>query len=184
MPSYITDQELAQVRTGLGQSARSALLEAASRRSPEGSTFLSHSTADAELLPAVVSILEEHGANVYLDKKDKSLPPYTSPATALALRQRIAKCRKFVLFATTHSKESKWMPWELGIADGMRSGVNIAILPSVNNATDKEWTEREYLGVYDRIVRGRLQGHPAELWMVWNFRENLARPLRDWLSAS
>lgn len=183
MPTYTTDAELRRIRSRLDPARRSGLMEQAARRSPEGSTFLSHSSADVELLPAVISILEGHGGIVYLDKKDQTLPPYTSPETAATLRKRIVQSRKFVLFATTRSKESRWVPWELGIADGAKSGAQTAIFPSVDNVTDTQWAEREYLGVYDRVVFGRLDGYSEPVWMVWNHRKNSAQTLRDWLRA-
>jgi hypothetical protein len=96
----------------------SALLKRAAERSPAGSTFLSHSSQDASYLAGVLKILKDHGAEVYIDKKDETLPPYTNRETAIKLRKKIHECRKFILFATRKSKVSKWAPWELGISDG------------------------------------------------------------------
>jgi len=184
MPIYATDADLRSRVAALDPRVRSEVVERAARQSAEGSTFLSHSSTDTELLPAVIAILEQHGAVVYVDKKDQTLPPYTSPATAVALRQKIVQARTFVLFATTRSKDSRWVPWELGIADGAKSGAHVAIFPSVDNATNTQWTEREYLGVYDRIVWGRLKGYSEPLWMVWNFQKDSAWSLKDWLQSS
>ncbi|MBF0374705.1 MAG: toll/interleukin-1 receptor domain-containing protein [Alphaproteobacteria bacterium] len=127
-------------------------------------------------------MLEEHGGRVYVDKKDDALPPYTSRETAEILRDRIVKCKKFLMLATNNSKESRWVPWELGISDGYKKPLNVAIFPGVDKAVDTKWTEQEYLGIYDRIVWGNLADYPRPLWMVYNHYRNTAIPLRDWLT--
>jgi hypothetical protein len=161
----------------------SALLERAAARSPAGSIFLSHSSLDADYLAGVARILTNHGAAVYIDKKDEALPPYTNRETAIKLRERIRGCRKFILFATKASKDSKWMPWELGISDGYKNSQNTAIFPGVDTVDDVQWAEREYLGVYDRIVWGDLSGYTKRVWMVWNPEKNTAVKLSNWLKA-
>src|SRR5438105_3224513 len=127
MVDYITRDEIRRTAGSLTEQA--SILRKALNRSPDGSTFLSHSSKDAELLPGVVAILERHGASVYVDKKDEALPPNTSRETAEILRSRIRTCKKFVLFTTKSSKDSRWMPWELGLADGFKRFGNTAVLP-------------------------------------------------------
>lgn len=151
-------------------------------RSAVDSTFLSHASVDAELLPAVVKLLEDHGGEVYLDKLDSSLPVTTSRVTAEQLRTRIRQCSRFVLFATEKSRDSRWIPWELGVSDGIKGGRAIAVLPSVETATDTAWAEREYLGIYNRVVFGDLEGHSRKVWMVLNQEANSATELREWLT--
>jgi hypothetical protein len=58
---------------------------------------------------------------------------------------------------------------------------NTAILPSPDQATDRRWAEREYLGIYNRIVYGNLQGHQAPVYMIWNPDANAAIELSAWL---
>lgn len=181
MYEYTTFADLRSISGEMLPEERSRVVKAATDRSPSGSTFLSHSTKDAEFLPAVIRILEGHGARVYVDKKDPELPPTTSRQTATVLRSRIQVISKFILFATTNSKESKWMPWELGIADGYKATRNVAIFPSVENRSDFLWSEREYLGVYDRVVWGELEGREKPLWIVLNQEANTAATLSDWI---
>jgi hypothetical protein len=181
MVDYITTANLRAQAGPVNEQA--SVLRKAAQRSPKGSTFLSHSTKDADLLPAVIQLLERHGAEVYVDKKDETLPPYTSRETADILRQRIEQSRKFILFTTRNSKDSRWVPWELGIADGYRRLPNVAILPGVDTAAQRAWTEQEYLGVYDRIVHGTIKGHPKPCYMVYNQERNSATELSEWLRA-
>jgi hypothetical protein len=178
---YTTLSEMRAFSQGPLREGAERLMKSAESRGWRGSTFLSHSSLDSSYLPYVVTLLENHGAHVYLDKKDDSLPGQTSRETAIGLRRRIDECARLVLFATPASKDSRWMPWELGVGDGLKRSSGIAVLPAVENRNDKTWTEREYLGVYDRIVWGDLEGFDEKLWLVYNHEKNTACPLGDWL---
>lgn len=179
MVDYITRDDIRGSSGPLHEQA--TILRKAAARSPQGSTFLSHSSKDAELLPGVITILERHGASVYVDKKDETLPPTTSRTTASILRGRIRQCKKFIILTTKNSKDSRWMPWELGLADGYKATDNVAIFPGLDTATDHSWTEREYLGIYDRIVYGQFKGQERSVFMVWNQDTNAGTELSVWL---
>lgn len=153
----------------------------AERSDPSSSTFLSHSTKDTDLLPVVVHILENHGARVYIDKKDPTLPPYTNRSTAEILRDRIKQSPKFVLLASENSKDSRWVPWELGLGDGYKRPSNVAIFSAVESPARAAWTSAEYLGVYDQIVFGPHVEYTEKIWMVWNREKNTGTELADWL---
>jgi hypothetical protein len=73
------------------------------------------------------------------------------------------------------------MPWELGLADGYRQTPNVTIFPGVDSAGDRTWSEREYLGIYDRIVFGEHQNYPRPIFMVWNQEKNTGTELSAWL---
>lgn len=181
MVEYITRAEFRSFANEIGSQERASLRKRAEDRSPLGTTFLSHSSKDEELVDGAIRVLENHGAHVYMDKKDPSLPPYTSKDTADALKTRINQSKKFVLLASENSKESKWVPWELGLADGYKHLDNIALFPAVEASHQTQWTSWEYLGLYDRIVWGRFRGEEGSVWMVWNERQNTATRLSEWL---
>ena len=143
--------------------------------------FLSHSSADASALPKVIGFLKQYGVNVYIDKTDKELPKRTSAETGVKLKERIAQCKKFVVLVTANSKNSKWIPWELGIADEKKKLANVALLPDVPNQTDAEWTEQEYLGLYPRIVKENFTGQTTAVWMVLDHHSNRGTELGQWL---
>lgn len=132
-------------------------------------------------MPGVVLILENHGATVYLDKFDPTLSEKSPKEIATALRARISSSKKFMVFASDHIKESKWVPWELGLADGCKRSGNVAIFPAPEKAFEYRWTEQEYLGIYDRVVWGTFKGNDKPEWMVWNHVSNEAMPLREWI---
>ncbi|WP_275588702.1 TIR domain-containing protein [Croceicoccus hydrothermalis] len=118
----------------------------------------------------------------HIDKKDSSLPPYTNEQTAQTLKDRINQSRKFVLLASENSNQSKWVPWELGLADGYKGIGRVAIFPNVQSNANTAWTSWEYLGLYDRIVWGDLEGESERVWMVYNKKSHTACNLNVWLS--
>jgi hypothetical protein len=87
-------------------------------------------------------------SDLYVDLRDDSLPRDTSKHTANMLRQRIAERDKFILLVTEKTKESIWVPWELGIADGIRGKDNIAVFPLSSMAS---FEGQEYLSVYNLV---------------------------------
>jgi hypothetical protein len=178
---YTTRGEFGGFVKRLDETARTNLRDQAEKRSPQGATFLSHSSKDDDLVSGAVRILEIHGASVYLDKKDPELPPYTNKDTAATLRSRIEQSKKFVLLASENSRESKWVPWELGIADGYKNRRQIALFPAVEATDRTAWTSWEYLGLYDHIVWGKLKGYEKNVWMVWDDTSNTATELSKWL---
>ncbi len=157
-----------------------SIVEKAEQREKSGATFLSYSTLDDEFLPSIIGILENHGAFVYVDKKDPSLPPTTNSETAAILRRNITLSSKFVLFVTQNSKESNWIPWELGLADGEKTRSKVALFPAAEQGYDQQWSEQEYLGLYDRIVWSHFKDQGDE-WLVLNHTENNAKSLVQWL---
>lgn len=182
MISYTTKTELRSFRDQLNEEVATNLRKTAEERSPQGATFLSHSTKDGDLVTGAIRVLENHGARVYVDKKDPSLPPYTNKDTASTLKNRINQSRRFVLLATVNSKESKWVPWELGLADGYKKIDQIALFPAVEERYQTSWTSWEYLGLYNRIVWGDLQGYDKKVWMVLDEPKNTATELSKWIS--
>ena len=156
----------------------------ASRRDPRGATFLSHSSKDDELVDGAIKVLENHGGTVYIDKVDPTMPPYTNSEAASKLKERVNQCRKFVLLASENSKESRWVPWELGIADGYKSLSRIAIFPTVESNARANWTSWEYIGLYNQIVYGDLADYENKVWMVIDRKRNVATELRRWLTGS
>lgn len=181
MARNVTRAELRNFTANRSQSSREQLIKSNSSSSGT-SVFLSHSSKDHELLEGAMEVLHNHGARVYIDEIDPEMPPYTSAKTAALLKHRITQTRRFVLLTTENSKDSRWVPWELGIADGEKGLMNIALFPASDRTYDDNWTSWEYLGLYHRIVWGKLSGHNEDLWMVLDAKANTAMTLRAWLS--
>lgn len=140
--------------------------------------FLSYRRKDKEFVAPVVEFLKKRGVNVYIDYLDESLPEAPSPETAGILRERISKSDKFILFATPNSKDSKWIPWELGLGDGFLKYQNVAILP-VTNYSDN-WNEQEYYGIYGYIRKANSRDNSKTDWAIF-FPNGEAHWLNEWM---
>lgn len=178
MATFATFDDLDGIRQKLDESR---MLKTASASKTGKTVFLAHSSRDKRYLPAVISILQDHGGSVYIDKDDKRLPESTNRETAEILRSTIKACRRFVVFVTTNSKDSCWIPWELGLADGEKGAMPVALFPTAKHDYEQKWAEQEYLGLYHRIVWGKIQGWTKSGWMVQDHVKNTATGLRKWL---
>lgn len=143
--------------------------------------FLSHSSKDKDVLPSAINFLSEYGINVYIDKQDEKLPERTSTETALVLKERIKEARKFIVLVSRNSKDSRWIPWELGIADEKKKIKNIAILPIVQSNGTLEWPEQECLEIYPSVVNAKFAGQQKNVWMVYDRHTNKGTELGRWL---
>lgn len=179
MVQFTTFDDLKRFNTNLQSNSQTILK--ASRTKSHKDTFLSHSSKDAEYLPGVIELLENHGASVYCDLGDDRMPETPNPETALIIKNQIRESRKLVVFVTTNSKDSKWVPWELGIGDASLSMSNVALLPAATTSYEQSWAKQEYLGIYRHIVWGKMQGDTKASWLVYNYHDNTATRLSDWL---
>lgn len=75
----------------------------------------------------------------------------------------------------------KRVPWELGVADGEKRPSNVALFPSAEEQYEQNWSEREYLGLYRRIIWADLKGDEKPLWLVSDHHDNTAIKLNQWL---
>lgn len=184
MIQHVTREQLRSFAANLPLQEQATLRSAAlaTSRIFTGTTFLSHSSKDDDLVVGAIGVLENHGAKVYVDEVDPEMPPYTSDETAELLKQRIHQTSRFVLLASKNSQESKWVPWELGVADGDKGLDRIALFPASDSPHDTTWASWEYLGLYRRIVWGNMEGHKDPLWMVWDKKRNTALKLATWLA--
>ena len=177
MLSYTTFDDIRGINRNLNES----VVVAKASQKEYKTIFLSHSSKDSELLPGVITILENHGGYVYIDKKDPRLPDSVTPETAEILRDTIRQCKKMVVLVSSNTKESRWIPWELGLGDEAKRTWNVALFPIVEKSYETAWTQQEYLGLYRRIIWGTFKGKDKSEWMVHDHRANTADPLGEWL---
>lgn len=167
-----TDAAIYERSSSLG---RDQLLKEAKASTASTVVFLSHSTKDDPLVPGVVAFYRKFGAGVYADDYDKRLPNPPSTATASILKSEIRKLPRFVALATPNSYLSRWIPWELGLADGFRGIPPNAILPVTPEGQVSMWFSTEYLNLYPKIV------NTNGAWLVTDPRTGGSWSLRDWL---
>lgn len=153
---------------------KAGVYKSASRAQAETDVFLSHSHKDADIVGAAVKFLAEQGIRVYVDWMDSGMPSETSPATAARIKQKIVANRKFVLLVTENSRSSKWVPWELGCADGIHGLDHMAILAVEDRAGALKGSE--YLGLYAQVSRA-VDGD----WIVVRPGEGKGPTLASWL---
>jgi hypothetical protein len=118
---------------------------------PTGSIFLSHSSADDEFVEGVVVLLSQFCIPVYTDNHDHRLPSPPDVQTAVILKDEIKKSRRFIVLVSPNSRSSRWIPWELGLADGYKDIPPIGILPITLGGVEENWAKEEYFGLYPRI---------------------------------
>ena len=151
--SYLTRSELQQIPYRFTESQRRNIVQRFHTKYSDAqiTVFLSHSHKDAELIESFLLLLENEDVIVYVDWKDKTMPAMTSSITARQLKARIRICGKFMVLGTNNALLSRWVPWELGIADLQNGMPNVAIVPVVDIA--KQWMGNEYVGIYSRVER-------------------------------
>lgn len=174
--SYITRGQLRGFPRTLTESLRSVANSAMQKTAGAKATvFLSHSHYDVDLLHQARVFLGAQGVLIYVDWRDPSMPPVTTPATAELLKARITQCQKFVVLASSTALQSRWVSWELGFAAPVKTVTNIAILPVADeNGT---WEGSEYVGAYPRIAAAT-----GDKWIVVPVGEDHGVCLGNWLA--
>lgn len=100
------------------------------RRKGFKTAFLCHSHKDAALVNGIAALLRETGWNVYVDWMDAEMPSAPNIETAKKIKQKIQQANRFIFLATPNSTASRWCPWEIGYADGVKSLDDIFIVPT------------------------------------------------------
>lgn len=142
--SIATIQEAA---TRVRKSTRRTFYEA--KASNLATAFLCHSHKDVALVKGISNMLEDSGWDVYIDWEDSSMPETPDRQTALNIQSKIKDLKYFLFLATANSMSSRWCPWEIGYANGVKNIENILIIPT----TDRFGTAsgNEYLQLYRSV---------------------------------
>lgn len=138
--------------------------------------FLSHSYADYEEIFYVKRLLEQHGHSVYVDWiEDRQLSrEHVDVATAAVLRQRVRSCKALIVAKSTNAETSRWIPWELGYADGL--GKRVATLPYWGDDDVGAYAGVEYLDLYPYVSEEKDTSGRLRLWS--------RRDTRTWVTFS
>ena len=103
------------------------------------------------------------------------MPDATNVHTASKIKVKISGSAKFVLLATPNALDSRWVPWELGIAHGLKGRAHMAILPVVGYTG--KWQGNEYVGMYPTIYE------TSGGWAVFQpDQSTVGTPLAIWLA--
>jgi hypothetical protein len=134
--------------------------------------FLSHSHKDRALIQPALAFLRSHGVKIYVDWMDDGMPDVVSGETAKKLKDRIKQQKKFLVLVTENSKDSRWVPWELGYADSTKGMDHIAAFPV---AEQSDFTHNEYLNIYPKIYL------VSDTWYIWRTDPPEIVALPTWL---
>lgn len=157
--------------------------------------FLSHKHTDRKELFAVKRILEQCGADPYVDWMDSTMQHPTNAQTAASLKGKICNSNNFILVATDAAINSKWCNWELGLGDAYKHyQEKLALFPIKQNYN--EWAGNEYMQLYPIIEwlnendssnlrrNGRGGGWRDGYYVIFYESNHIIKaiPLRDWLA--
>jgi len=132
------------------ENAASKMMRKTALLSTAKTVFLSHSHLDKELAKGLKNYLSSLGIDLYIDWLDSSMPPNTNMETANSIKQRIGKSDHVLVLGTNNAVRSRWVPWEIGVADIKKTPAGISILPVVDSSGRFEGSE--YLQLYNRVV--------------------------------
>ncbi len=76
--------------------------------------FISHKNTDAALAETVARRVRANGLETYLDTIDDALVK-DGPDLADLLLQRMGQCQQLIAVVSDQTKDSWWVPWEIGV---------------------------------------------------------------------
>jgi hypothetical protein len=136
--------------------------------------FLAHSHNDKELARGLKNFLYSVGIDLYIDWLDASMPPNANKETAEKIKKRIGGSDHVIVLATNHAVRSRWVPWEIGIADIAKTPSGVSIIPVVDSTGS--FDGNEYLQLYRQICiadggsvavfyPGETKGYHIDFWL-------------------
>ena len=90
------------------------------------------------------------GIDVYVDWNDSNMPRETNRETAEKIKRKIDENSLFMVLATQNALDSKWVPWEIGVADKTNGEAAVLIIPVEDSLGN--FAGSEYLQLYRRVV--------------------------------
>jgi hypothetical protein len=127
----------------------STLLAEQRAASKQYDVFLSHRYGDREELLGLLELLQKLEFSVFVDWKERPELDRedVTAETAAVLKEDMGRCKSLLFAVTSTAMASRWMPWELGLFDGLKG--RVAIVP-LATAIDK-FPGAEYIGLYPYI---------------------------------
>lgn len=129
--------------------------------------FLSHSYKDRIAVAGLVKYLKrQYNYKIYVDWiEDKTLDrSRVTKATAKTIKLRMKNCKCLFYVTSENAPQSKWMPWELGLMDGLKD--RVAICPLIREVYESDvYRGQEYLGIYPYISETKTDKGQNALWV-------------------
>ena len=127
------------------------------RQAGKQTAFLSHSHKDSELAKSLQGFLQAMGWLVYIDWEDTSMPSKPDRETARKIKEKIQRLDWFLYLATANSALSRWCPWEIGYADGVKDIDKVVIIPTRDSVGRNHGNE--YLALYRNVDEAQGGGY-------------------------
>jgi hypothetical protein len=147
MPFQLED--LRSAASGFRKYATEELTESRARERYLKTVFLCHSHKDQEYVRGFITRIRDNGWTVYVDWLDSTMPEKPNRETADRLQARIRRMDYFVYLATPNSSSSRWCPWEIGYADGVKNRDQIMLVTTTDYSGHLYGAE--YLELYQQI---------------------------------
>lgn len=145
--AYLTENQLRSFATRQRHTAFSNIKSASFQAKLK--IFLSHSHKDKDLVEGLIAYFESLGISIYVDWNDTEMPRITNRATAAKIKKQIDDLDVFMVFATKNALASKWVPWEVGVADQVKGEPRVLIIPVADDSG--QFNGSEYLQLYQRL---------------------------------
>lgn len=184
--SFISEHELKsralrKFSSGMEKNASTILTENNNKVRSQFDVFISHSTDDADLILGLVEILKDFGLKSYVDWLDDPLMDRknVNTVTARILRHRIKQSKCLLYAYSENSTNSKWMPWELGYADGE---IRKVVICPISNKPGGTFKLEEYLGIYPYLEYFELSNLPdfGKRFWIYGLRD-IPLLLTNWI---
>lgn len=110
--------------------------------------FLCHSHHDRTIVEGLIQLFKENNVHLYVDWLDSEMPEITDSETAQKIKNKIVEADMFLFLATPNSLASRWCPWEIGYADGVKQYERIMVIPTKEHG---KTYGNEYVDIYRRL---------------------------------
>jgi hypothetical protein len=150
--AYFTETQLTSYASQLRNSSTnfSNIIRAKEATAAAAATiFLSHSHKDRTQAEGLVYYLASLGIKVYVDWNDSDMPRITNRDTAEKIKGEIKTKGLFMILATRNALESRWVPWEVGIADQCKGDQRMLLIPVADYSG--RFDGNEYLQLYQHV---------------------------------
>lgn len=151
---YLRESDIQRRNAAYAATSRRCLFKTASESVDVRGVFISHSHVDSTLAEQLADFISSFDVPVYVDILDTELPGRSGMETARHLRNKIASHPKFIALFSENALSSRWIPWELGYADGLCRGKpipspDVALMPVLRSAWSLPGVE--YTGLYPEV---------------------------------
>jgi hypothetical protein len=147
---YFTEQQLYRFADSPSLQARAAQFLNESVETARLSIFLSHSHKDRKKARGIIRYFASLGVEVYVDWNDRDMPRETSQVTAEKIKDRIVQFDLCMVLLTRNACGSKWVPWEIGVADVAKGESRVLVVPVVDS--HGSYYGMEFLRLYRRVA--------------------------------